>query len=38
VNLKTMFAWGLGLTVLVLAVIVTAGYLLATYWPGFGVA
>lgn len=38
VDLKTMFGWGLWLTLIVLAVIVSAGYLLATYWPGFGVA
>ena len=38
VDLKTMFAWGLWLTGLVLVVIIAAGYLLATYWPGFGVA
>ena len=38
VNVKTMFSWGLWLTVLILIVIIVAGYLLATYWPGFAVA
>ena len=38
VDLKTMFGWGLWLTGLVLVVIIAAGYLLTTYWPGFGVA
>ncbi|MEE8438427.1 MAG: SLC13 family permease [Micropepsaceae bacterium] len=38
VNLKTMFSWGLWLTALILIVIIGCGYLLATYWPGFGVA
>ncbi len=38
VNLKTMFSWGLWLTGLILIVIIGMGYLLATYWPGFGVA
>jgi sodium-dependent dicarboxylate transporter 2/3/5 len=38
VNLKTMFSWGLWLTGLILVVIIGVGYLLAKYWPGFGVA
>ena len=38
VNVKTMFTWGLWLTALILVVIIGAGYLLATYWPGFAVA
>ena len=38
VNLKTMFSWGLWLTALILIVIIGVGYLLAKYWPGFGVA
>jgi sodium-dependent dicarboxylate transporter 2/3/5 len=37
-NLKMMFSWGLWLTVLVLIVIVAGGYLMATFWEGFGVA
>ncbi len=37
-NLKSMFSWGLWLTVLVFLTIVVAGYLLATHWPGFGIA
>ncbi len=38
VNLKTMFAGGLRLTVLILVTLVVAGYLLARFWPGFGTA
>jgi solute carrier family 13 (sodium-dependent dicarboxylate transporter), member 2/3/5 len=38
VNLKTMFSQGLRLTILLWCVIVVVGYLLATYWSGFGVA
>ena len=38
VNLKTMFSKGLWLSALLWAVIALVGYLLATYWPGFGVA
>lgn len=38
VNLKAMFKWGLVLTALVLVTLVAGGYLLATFWPGFGVA
>jgi len=38
VNLKTMLARGLWLTVLLWLVIVLAGYLLATYWPPFSQA
>ena len=37
-NLKTMFSWGLWLTGLILIVIIVVGYLLATYWEGFGIA
>jgi sodium-dependent dicarboxylate transporter 2/3/5 len=37
-NLKTMFSQGLWLMVWLLVVIVLVAYLLATYWPGFGVA
>lgn len=38
VNLKTMFVRGLWLTILVWLVILSAGYLFATYWPAFGAA
>jgi sodium-dependent dicarboxylate transporter 2/3/5 len=38
VNLKTMFSRGLWLTVWLWIVIVLVGSLLATYWPGFGIA
>jgi sodium-dependent dicarboxylate transporter 2/3/5 len=38
VNLKTMFSRGLWLTAAILFSIIVVGYLLATYWPGFGVA
>jgi sodium-dependent dicarboxylate transporter 2/3/5 len=38
VNLKMMSAWGLALTLLVMAALTIGGYLLATFWPGFGVA
>jgi len=38
VNLKSMFSWGFGLTALILIVLIPAGYLLATFWRGFGVA
>jgi sodium-dependent dicarboxylate transporter 2/3/5 len=38
VNLRMMFSRGLWLTGLLWAVIVTVGYLVATYWPGFGIA
>jgi solute carrier family 13 (sodium-dependent dicarboxylate transporter), member 2/3/5 len=38
VNLKTMFSKGLWLTAMLWAVIALLGYLLATYWPGFGIA
>ena len=37
-NLKTMALWGLGLTAFVWVVLAVAGYLLATFWPAFGVA
>jgi sodium-dependent dicarboxylate transporter 2/3/5 len=38
VNLRTMFTKGLWLVVLLTIVIVVVGYLLATYWAGFGIA
>jgi solute carrier family 13 (sodium-dependent dicarboxylate transporter), member 2/3/5 len=38
VNLKTMFARGFWLAVLLWSVIVLLGYLLVTYWRGFGIA
>ena len=38
VNLKMMSAWGLALAVLVVLSLILGGYLLATFWPGFGVA
>ncbi len=38
VNLKTMFSRGLWLTVLVWIAIVAGGYLMVTFWEGFGVA
>jgi len=38
VNLKTMFSQGLWLALVLWAVIVAVGYVLATYWQGFGVA
>ncbi len=38
VNVKTMFGKGLILTGLMWVTVMTVGYLLATYWPGFGVA
>jgi sodium-dependent dicarboxylate transporter 2/3/5 len=38
VNLKTMFGSGLKLTACVLTTLVAGGWLLATFWPGFGVA
>ncbi len=38
VNLKMMFSRGLWLAVLLWAIIVTVGYLVTTYWPGFGIA
>jgi len=37
-NLKTMAVWGLGLTAAVWVVLAGAGYLLAEFWPAFGVA
>jgi len=37
-NLKTMAAWGLGLTAIVWVVLTGVGYLLAEFWPAFGVA
>ena len=37
-NLKSMFSRGLWLTAWVVLTIVVVGYLLATYWPGFGIA
>jgi sodium-dependent dicarboxylate transporter 2/3/5 len=38
VDLKAMFWRGLWLNILILIVLVTAGYLMATFWPGFGSA
>jgi hypothetical protein len=38
VNLKLMAGAGLKLTLLILATLIVAGYALATFWPGFGVA
>jgi sodium-dependent dicarboxylate transporter 2/3/5 len=38
VDLKTMFKWGSVLTGLVILTLVVGGYLLATFWSGFGVA
>jgi sodium-dependent dicarboxylate transporter 2/3/5 len=38
VDLKSMFKWGAILTGLVVATLVAGGYLLATFWSGFGVA
>jgi hypothetical protein len=38
VNLKMMFVRGLWLAGLLWAVIVIVGYLVATYWQGFGIA
>lgn len=38
VNLTTMFSWGAWLTGMIWILLVGAGYLLARFWPGFGVA
>jgi di/tricarboxylate transporter len=38
VDLKLMASAGLKLTLLILATLVIAGYVLVTFWPGFGVA
>lgn len=38
VNLRTMMTTGLWLTMLLWVLLVFAGYLLARYWPAFGVA
>jgi sodium-dependent dicarboxylate transporter 2/3/5 len=38
VNVQTMFWKGLMLTGILWLTVMTAGYLLAAYWPGFGVA
>jgi di/tricarboxylate transporter len=38
VNLKTMFGRGLWLTALLLLTVAVSGYVLASLWPGFGVA
>jgi di/tricarboxylate transporter len=38
VNLKTMFSKGFWLVALLWVVIVVVGYILATYWPAFGMA
>ena len=38
VDLKAMFKWGAGLMGLILCAVVAAAYLLARFWPAFGVA
>jgi hypothetical protein len=38
VNVRTMFGKGLILTGLLWLTVMMVGYLLAIYWPGFGVA
>jgi sodium-dependent dicarboxylate transporter 2/3/5 len=38
VNLTAMFSWGAWLTGVIWMLLVGAGYLLARFWPGFGVA
>ena len=38
VNVKTMLGKGLILTGFLWVTVTVVGYLLATYWPGFGVA
>jgi solute carrier family 13 (sodium-dependent dicarboxylate transporter), member 2/3/5 len=38
VDLKSMFAWGAWLTLAVWLVLTAGGYVLARFWPGFGVA
>jgi len=38
VNLRMMFAWGLVLTLIIGCTLIVGGYLLARFWPGFGVA
>lgn len=38
VNVKTMFSKGVWLALILWLVIAVMGYVLATYWPGFGVA
>jgi len=38
VDLKAMFTWGAWLTALIWILLVGAGYLLARFWPAFGVA
>ncbi len=38
VDLKQMFKSGFKLTLLAIATLVAGGYLLATWWPGFGIA
>ena len=38
VNLRMMLSWGLGLIAIVWIVLLAGGYLLTTYWPGFGIA
>lgn len=38
VDLKSMFKWGLVLTVLIVLTLVAGGYVLRTFWPGFGAA
>jgi len=36
VNLQSMFKWGAALTGLVIVTLIAGGYLLITFWPGFG--
>ncbi len=38
VDLKLMAGAGVKLTLLIFVTLVISGYLLATFWPGFGVA
>ncbi len=38
VNVKSMFSWGIWLALILLFTLIVGGYLMATFWPGFGVA
>ena len=38
VNLKMMFSWGVWLAGLIAILLIGTGYLMARFWPGFGVA
>jgi sodium-dependent dicarboxylate transporter 2/3/5 len=38
VNLRMMSVWGFVLTGLVILALIAGGYVLATFWPGFGIA